>query len=71
MDRLWAVGAPHHPSLIGMDWERFRMTHFKVALIRSRYTVLDVLSDLGLYEDVVEGLFSAGGFWGRHATPEA
>jgi glycerol-1-phosphate dehydrogenase [NAD(P)+] len=71
MDRLWAVGAPHHPSLIGMDWERFRMTHFKVPLIRSRYTVLDVLSDLGVYEDVVEGLFSASGFWGRHTTPEA
>ncbi len=71
MDRLWAVGAPHHPSLIGMDWERFRMTHFKVPLIRSRYTVLDVLTDLGLMEDVVEGLFASDGFWGRHPTPES
>lgn len=71
MDRLRAVGAPHHPSLIGMDWERFRMTHFKVPLIRSRYTVVDVLTDLGAYEDVVEGLFAPDGFWGRHQTPDA
>jgi len=71
MDRLWAVGAPHHPSLIGVDWERFRISHFKVPLIRSRYTVLDVLTDLGMLEDVVEGLFASDGFWGRHTTPEA
>ena len=71
MDRLWAVGAPHHPSLIGIDWERFRISHFKVPLIRSRYTVLDVLTDLGMWEDVVEGLFAPDGFWGRHATPDA
>jgi len=70
MDRLRAVGAPHHPSLIGMEWERFRVTHFKVPLIRSRYTVLDVLTDLGMFEDVVEGLFAPDGFWGRHTTPE-
>lgn len=71
MDRLRAVGAPHHPDLIGMDWERFRMTHYKVPLIRSRYTIVDTLSDLGVFEDVVEGLFAPDGFWGRHRTPEA
>lgn len=71
MDRLRAVGAPHHPALIGMDWERFRMTHFKVPLIRSRYTIVDTLSDLGVFEDVVEGLFARDGFWGRHQTPDA
>lgn len=70
-DRLRAVGAPHHPSLIAMDWERFRMSHYKVPLIRSRYTVVDALSDLGALEDVVDGLFSPDGFWGRHTTPDA
>jgi len=70
MDRLKAVGAPHHPTLIGMDWERFRMTHYKVPLIRSRYTVVDVLTDLGMLEDVVDGLFAPDGFWGLHATPD-
>ncbi len=71
MDRLRAVGAPHHPSMIRMDWERFRISHFKVPLIRSRYTVVDALADLGVFEDVVDGLFSPDGFWGRHATPDA
>lgn len=71
MDRLRSVGAPHHPALIGMDWERFRMTHFKVPLIRSRYTIVDALGDLGVLEDIVEGLFAPDGFWGRHQDPDS
>lgn len=71
MDRLRAVGAPHHPSLISMDWERFRLSHYKVPLIRSRYTLVDALVDLGVFEDVVDHLFSPDGFWGRHTAPDA
>lgn len=66
MDRLKAVGAPHHPELIKIDWDRFRRTHFQAQMIRSRYTVLDILVDLGLLEEVVERLFSPEGFWGKH-----
>ena len=71
MDRLKTVGAPYHPELIEIDWDRFRQTHFKAQMIRDRYTVLDILVDLGVYGDVVERLFSPEGFWGRHRHPSA
>ena len=71
MDRLRTVGAPYHPELIKIDWDRFRETHFKAQMIRDRYTVLDILTDLGILDEVVEELFAADGFWGRHRHPEA
>lgn len=71
MDRLKAVGAPYHPELIDIDWDRFRVTHVKAKMIRDRYTIFDILTDLGVYEDVVEKLFSTEGFWGKHRHPEA
>ncbi|MDO4887592.1 MAG: sn-glycerol-1-phosphate dehydrogenase [Actinomycetaceae bacterium] len=70
MDRLKTVGAPHHPELIDIDWERFRQTHYKARMIRDRYTVLDILTDLGIFDEVVEELFSPEGFWGQHRHPE-
>lgn len=69
MDRLRAVGAPYHPELIEIDWERFRQTHRKARMIRDRYTVLDILTDLGVFDDVVDELFSPQGFWGQHRHP--
>ena len=69
MDRLKTVGAPYHPELIEIDWDRFRETHFKAQMIRDRYTVFDILIDLGVYDAVVEKLFSPEGFWGRHRRP--
>lgn len=45
--------------------ERFRATHEMARMIRTRYTVFDVLTDLGVYEQVVADLFAPTGFWGR------
>ena len=69
MDRLKTVGAPYHPELIEIDWDRFRQTHFKAQMIRDRYTVFDILVDLGIYDTVVDKLFAPEGFWGRHRHP--
>lgn len=71
VDRLKKVGAPYHPEMIGIDMARFRETHIKAQTIRNRYTVLDLLTDLGMLEEVVERLFSEDGYWGRHAHKEA
>ncbi len=71
MDMLKGAGAPYHPEMIEIDWDRFRETHFKSQMIRPRYTILDILTDLGLLEEVVEKLFSPDGFWGQHKHPEA
>lgn len=64
--RLDAVGGPSHPEQIGIDMDRFRQTHFKAQMIRSRYTILDVLTDIGKLDEVVDNLFAPDGYWGRH-----
>ncbi len=68
-DRLRAVGAPFHPEMIGIDWERFRTTHLQAQMIRPRYMILDLLTDVGKLSDVIERLFSPEGYWGRNRHP--
>lgn len=63
--RLRAAGAPYHPAQIGIDLPRLRRTYFQAQLIRSRYTILDVLAELGVFEQLVERLFEPDGFWAR------
>jgi len=70
-DRLRAAGAPYHPAQIGIDLARLRRTHFQAQLIRSRYTVLDLLAELGVFEQVVDRLFEPDGFWFRQPVPDA
>lgn len=65
-ERLEKVGAPSHPEMIGIDMDRFRETHVKAQMIRSRYTILDALVDMGLFDEVIARLFSPEGYWGRH-----
>ncbi len=69
MDMLRKAGAPYHPEMIEIDWDRFRETHFKAQQIRSRYTVLDLLVDVNMLEEVVDKLFAEDGFWGQHHHP--
>lgn len=67
--RLRAAGAPYHPSQIGIDLQRLRRTHFQAQLIRSRYTILDLLAELGVFEKVVDTLFGPDGFWTLQPVP--
>lgn len=69
MEMLKTAGAPYHPEQIKIDWDRFRETHFKAQMIRPRYTVLDTLTDLGIFEDTVDKLFAEDGFWGKNRHP--
>ncbi|MDD7384672.1 MAG: sn-glycerol-1-phosphate dehydrogenase [Actinomycetaceae bacterium] len=68
MSMLKAAGAPYHPAQIKITKERLRKTHYQAQMIRTRYTVVDILTDLGLMDQVVDHLFSADGFWGRHSA---
>lgn len=68
--RLRAAGAPHQPGQIGIELERLRRTHFQAQLIRSRYTILDLLAELGVFEQVVDRLFGPDGFWSRQCSTE-
>lgn len=62
--QLRAVGAPAHPSDIGLDWDRFRDTYHRCRMIRNRYTVLDLAFETGLLPQLVDSLFAPDGFWG-------
>lgn len=61
--RLEVAGAVHHPSQIDVSLERLHRTYFQAQTIRSRYTVLDLLSELGLLTELVDRLFAPGGYW--------
>ena len=63
---LRRAGAPNHPALIGIGWDRFRATHDKARMIRNRYTVFELLSETGTFDAVLDRLFASTGFWGRH-----
>jgi glycerol-1-phosphate dehydrogenase [NAD(P)+] len=63
--RLQTVGAPAGPGDIGLTWEALRDTYSRAQLIRSRYTVLDLLAEAALLEPLADRLFAADGFWGR------
>ena len=58
------VGAPAHPSDIGLGWQRFRDTYVRAQMIRKRYTVFDLTLEANLLTDLVDELFTPTGFWG-------
>ena len=57
-DMLARAGAPDNPESIGITPDHLRRTFFTAGLIRTRYTVLDLLADLGLLEPVVDRMFT-------------
>ncbi|MBK8446982.1 MAG: sn-glycerol-1-phosphate dehydrogenase [Micropruina sp.] len=60
---LRAAGAPAHPYDIELTWAEFRATYQRAQMIRKRYTVLDLLLELNLLDELVDELFAPGGFW--------
>jgi glycerol-1-phosphate dehydrogenase [NAD(P)+] len=67
--RLRAVGAAAHPSDLGIALPTLAQDYRRARLIRRRYTLLDLLEDLGWLDRAVADLFSPQGFWGRQSTP--
>jgi len=57
------AGAPHEPEEIGIDRQRLLASHAQAKMIRSRYTVLDLVSEAGWWIACVDDSFKAGGFW--------
>lgn len=70
--RLRAAGAAAHPADLGITLAGLAGDYRRARLIRRRYTLLDLLEDLGWLDRAVADLFAAGGFWGRQpSTPSA
>jgi len=60
---LRTVGAIHHPAQIGVSLGQLRTKYLQAQTIRTRYTVLDLLEEVGLLETLVDELFAPGGYW--------
>jgi len=60
---LKAVGAPYEPEMIGVSRAKFRETYRGVPYMRARYFSLDLVSRLGLMDDLLDRLFGPGGVW--------
>jgi glycerol-1-phosphate dehydrogenase [NAD(P)+] len=64
---LVAAGCPTHPQDIGLGLEAFRETFRRARMIRRRYTVLDLATEAGLLDELVDELFAEDGFWAAGA----
>jgi len=60
---LAEAGAPSRPEDIGLTAEDVRETFPRAMYYRSRYTVLDVAREIGLFEEIKEEVFAPGVLW--------
>jgi len=61
--RLRTLGAAAHPRDLGIAGARLAADYRRARLIRRRYTLLDLLDDIGWLDAAITDLFSPGGFW--------
>ena len=57
------AGCPQDPEEIGISRERLRLSYRQAYSIRRRFTVLDLLERVGLFNDALENLFGPKGVW--------
>lgn len=60
---LKSAGVVTEPAQVGISKTYHRETLVGSRLIRRRYTILDFLEELGLFDDAVRDVFSDGGRW--------
>lgn len=69
--KLDTIGAVTHPAQIGMDLERMHATYDKARWIRERYVLTDILTEAGVFDELVDKLFAPGGYWAERPVPPA
>ena len=60
-DKLRKAGAPYEPEMIHVSREHLRHTFRIIPYMRSRYTNVDIISRLGLMNELEQHLFGKGG----------
>jgi glycerol-1-phosphate dehydrogenase [NAD(P)+] len=61
---LERAGVVTDPLEVDIDRDQHKQTVLESRLIRRRYTVLDLLHDVGLLDAAVDATFAANGYWG-------
>ena len=62
-DMLRRAGCPYDPSQIGISRARLRLSYQQCCFLRRRFTVLDLLQRLGVFDAALDQLFGPGGVW--------
>jgi glycerol-1-phosphate dehydrogenase [NAD(P)+] len=62
-DMLRRAGCPYDPSQIGISRARLRLSYQQCCFLRRRFTVLDLLQRLGVFDAALDHLFSSEGRW--------
>ena len=62
-ENLRLAGAPYEPEQIGVTRARFRDTSRGIPYMRNRYFGLDLVTRLGLQDELLDDLFGPGGIW--------
>jgi glycerol-1-phosphate dehydrogenase [NAD(P)+] len=62
-DMLRRAGCPFDPAQIGISRERLRVSYRQCCYMRRRFTVLDLVERLGIFDETLDNLFSAQGPW--------
>lgn len=70
-EMLKEAGCPTTPGEIGLGWEEFKATYSRARMIRSRYTVLDLAAETGIFDECVEELFAPDGFWAHDTASQS
>jgi glycerol-1-phosphate dehydrogenase [NAD(P)+] len=60
---LQAAGCPTEPAEVGVSAAQLRETYTLARTIRSRYTVLDLVNEVGILDACVDELFAPAGYW--------
>jgi glycerol-1-phosphate dehydrogenase [NAD(P)+] len=60
---LNSAGCPSHPAQIGISRERLRLSYEQCRYMRRRFTVLDLVERLGLFDAAMNDLFGPQGPW--------
>lgn len=60
---LGQAGTPTRPEHIGLTPAAVKETFPRAMYYRSRYTVLDVARELGIFNELVDEVFAPGGIW--------
>jgi glycerol-1-phosphate dehydrogenase [NAD(P)+] len=62
-DMLRRAGCPYDPSQIGISRARLRLSYQQCCFLRRRFTVLDLLQRLGVFDAALGQLFGPDGVW--------
>ncbi|HEV2486371.1 MAG TPA: sn-glycerol-1-phosphate dehydrogenase [Terracidiphilus sp.] len=62
-DMLCRAGCPFEPMQIGISPARLRLSYQQCCYMRRRFTVLDVMQRLGLFDSALDNIFSPQGSW--------